>query len=745
MIYFLGNENLFEDNLEFPRITQKEILEYLQTRKEIGIDIETTRKFKKNLYNEKIHRVGLDPYFSNILMLQIGDLEKQFIIDVRYIDISFLKPILESDTILKIGHNLKFETKFLFLHKDILLNNVWDTMIAERVLYNGENISYSLESLMKRHLNYKSVKDVNLFDEEEYIMEDEEEYEPFLEGLDDNKKEERDETLYIDKSIRTQFIEWGDKPFTISQIEYGASDIVTPIQLKTIQEKGRYITQFDLYNPIEGIKFECSLIKVLAKMELRGVKVDANEWLALYKKNKEIYIQKRDILDKWVIDNYPEFTISNNLFGDSSCRIDWQSSKSVIKLAKHIGFCPKEKSNSTGKLEWTVGAKSLFKLLENSNKEKFYKLEASELTVKDDVQSFILNYLIFKKYQQLTTTFGEDWLRYVNPITKRVHTNFIQLMNTGRMSSTNPNGQQIPGGEEWRKLFIPEVNNKMIATDFANQEARVTAELTQVKQLIQLFSEGHPIFGTDMHSLTATNMFRIIKNDDKFICDAKINAKERKIAKNMLFKILFGGSEFTIAQDLGVSLEEGKLFFKAFFDGYKGLEKNFTDTKNLALQRGWFEIDPLYKKRYFFPYFNRMKELEERAWTYYPHNYRSLSKEEKDIVKADLKINSPELSLIWKEFMTLKGKLERRALNFRIQGFAATMSKIAAILIDDNNRSLKFGLLLAIHDEFVEEYDLSIAEEKSLLTVEYMRDSGRKMCKLVPMDAVTAVGDYWIH
>ncbi len=277
------------------------------------------------------------------------------------------------------------------------------------------------------------------------------------------------------------------------------------------------------------------------------------------------------------------------------------------------------------------------------------------------------------------------------------------------------------------------------------QEARITAELTKVKELVKLFKEGHSLFGKDIHSLTATNMFKIIKADESFICDKKLNKKERNIAKAMLFKILFGGSEFTVAQDLGVSLEEGKVFFKAFFDGYKGLEKNFTDTKNLALKRGWVEIDPLYKKRYFFPYFNRMKELEERAWTYYPEDYRKMSKEEKEEVKAALKINSPELSLIWKEFMTLKGKLERRALNFRIQGFAATMSKVAAILIDDNNRSLKFGLLLAVHDEFVEEYIESIAEEKSALTVECMRESGRKMCKEVPMDADTAVGDYWIH
>jgi len=205
------------------------------------------------------------------------------------------------------------------------------------------------------------------------------------------------------------------------------------------------------------------------------------------------------------------------------------------------------------------------------------------------------------------------------------------------------------------------------------------------------------------------------------------------------------GSDFTISQDLGVNLEEGTKFFRAFMDAYPGLEKNFADTKKLALQRGWIELDPFTKKRYFFPHYKEMLALHKRASAYYPENYNTYTKEEKAIFKADLKIKSPELSGIWKQYMIFKGKLERASLNYRIQSNASTMMKIAAIMIEKNNNSLEEGLLLIVHDETVETYLIEKTKDKSKFTVECMKNAGKVTCKKVPMDAVSEIGDYWIH
>lgn len=738
MIYFITDKTqiqYYDRDLNFTNLD--DCLFYLKDKKVIGLDIETSRKYKKYKYREDIYKPGLDPYFSKICMLQIGDLDNQYIIDVRFVDIAPLKSILEDKSILKVGHNLKFETKHLLLNHDIFIQNIWDTMICERVLYNGERIKYSLEALMKRHLGYSNREELSLFDmyneDEEY-----EEYESLFNFLDGKK-----EKLYVDKSIRTQFIEIGNTPFTKEQIEYGATDIITPLQLREIQLKGRMIAEDDFYLPEVGFKLENAFVPILGRIELRGVSINQDRWVELADENFNIYLEKKDRLDKWVTENHTQFTISD-LFEGTKCNIDWKSPKSVVEFALYLGICPKEKSKFTGEEEYTVGAKAMFKLLTNENKENFFAGKELEFKSADDYQAFITNFLLLKKYQQLTTTFGKEWLRYIHPITGKVYSNFIQLMNTGRMSSTSINLQQIPNGKEWRKMFIPDGGYDMIATDYSAQEVRVGAEVTNNKTLQSLFTEGHPIFGTDVHSLTATNMFKIIKADESFICDKEVNKKERNVAKAMIFKIFYGGSEFTISMDLGVSLDEATKFYKAFFQAYPGLQEDFDTTKKLVVKRGWIELDKYTKKRYFYPDFGKMKKAYEKAMSYYPEGYNYLTYEEKQIIKSRLKEEHPELSGYWKEYMILKGKLERAALNYRIQGTSATMTKLATILVDKDS-SLEEGVLLLVHDEIVQQFKQDKSEQMAEFTIECMKKAGTYFCQNVPMDAETAVGDHWIH
>jgi DNA polymerase I-like protein with 3'-5' exonuclease and polymerase domains len=160
---FIGNTLFPYEGIRSGSI--EECIEYLSNQHVIGLDIETSRKYPKGMYPEDVYKPGLDPYLSRIVMVQTGTLEKRYIIDARVIDISPLKQILENKSIVKVGHNLKFEGKF-FLHTiGARLVNVWDVMISENVLYNGARISYSLEAMMGRYLNIKPVKEVNLFNQ----------------------------------------------------------------------------------------------------------------------------------------------------------------------------------------------------------------------------------------------------------------------------------------------------------------------------------------------------------------------------------------------------------------------------------------------------------------------------------------------------------------------------------------------------------------------------------------------------
>ena len=982
MIHFIG-QSLFDSTS-----TLEDMYNYCADKEIIGLDIETTRKYPKNIYNESVYKPGLDPYMTNICMIQIGDLEEQFIIDARQYDrellIKYLKPLLENKEILKIGQNLKFEGKFFLHHYGIEIKHLWDTYIAEKILYNGIHTEFSLEALMGRYLGIKSIQSIDLFNnpivkkDKTWLSDDDR----FLLNVKTNLQ-----TNYVDKSTRLQFINIGDKPFTKKQIQYGADDITAPIKIYKEQVKGREVDGA-MWNPETGFLLENMFTQILARVELKGMPLDSKKWLNLYEKNHKEYIRRLTFLNEYIEENYTElFCNGVDLFSKRpTCAIQWSSSKQVIKFFRHLGICPKEKSKSTGRLEWTVGAKSMFKLLDNESKLKFYKNKFPESCNTDN--EIILAYLLCKKSEQLCTTFGKDFLQFVHPITGRVHSNFNQYMHTSRVSSSMPNcisldtevltkegwkngstlnkGEEIaawsPGGLQWdvpteyyygygevsryykrnfdmlltsnhrclfqsrttgkyttkaavnflkdakvlvtshlhdgqseekaliqlvvaiqadahlnkeqcydfcfmkkrkfirlisilkdlgisykeindkkrfrlvirksniknidkyltnknfnwnllsldyasRVIFFEEIrywdgnikrhsqylskdkinidivtaigvtigkrihyrtyerNDKLYPTidiihnrettgtantkikkigihpiwcvkvstgyfmarrngqcfitgncqnipgfkdfrdcftnsksfinaDFSGQESRILADISQVPALLDFYRKGHDIFGTDLHSYAATNMYRALENDPNLIITKETDREKRDNAKSFNFKINYGGSAYTIKDEIGKSLEETEELLKAYFNVFPGLEHSFNKRKRLALLRGWIQLDTYTDKRYFFPDFQRMKDLQFQAYqlTEYEPGQK-IPEEEKIRLRTET-----NWSALWKEYMILKGKLERRGLNYSIQGAAASQTKLAGILFYKNRTDKSQEIMNIVHD-----------------------------------------------
>lgn len=474
----------------FTNCTIEDCYRYCSKQKVLAIDIETSRKYPKGTYSEDVHIPGLDPYLSRICMFQIGDLNHQFVIDVRVINISILLPLLESKQIIKIIQNAQFECKHFLHNYNIRIRNIWDTMIVEKLLFNGIPQSYSLKAIAQRRLGLKE-EELTLFSnsysvDEEIIEEEEDELDIF--GF---KKE------FIDKSIRSQFVEWGFKPFTLDQIEYGARDITLPYRIYLMQLEGRKING-QTWFPFYGVELENDTTFVLAEMTYRGVPIDSEAWLQTEAENQVIYSKRIKSINKYVEENEynnPKVCYHADLFNDKpTCKIQWSSPKQVIDLYRSWGICPKEKSKQTGKDEWSVGAKALFKTLPNNLKKDFLNDVFPEII--DSRELFTLAYLLFKKSEQLITTFGKDWLKYVHPITRRGHPNFNQLMNTTRLSSSNFNVQQLPRTENFRKC-IASKNGELICDDFSSQEVYAGAVVHESKPLIKFFDEGDETYGTD--------------------------------------------------------------------------------------------------------------------------------------------------------------------------------------------------------------------------------------------------------
>lgn len=430
--------------------TLEECYEYLKDKKFIGIDIETSAKtpqiyaqFKKN----KQFRPGLDPYLTKIVMLQLGNYEKIFVIDVRDYSKEELQPIINfldyNKDITLIGQNLKFEQKHLKHKYGINFYNVVDIMIQEMCLYNGLYRSFSLAGMSKEYLGVKSVSDFSLFDleskatlDDEYLSSNEHLLTPF-EIADEEQ---------IDKGTRMEFVTIYDKPFTAKQILYGSDDILYPLLIAERQRLGRQLPSGEVYKPLTLFKLENQMVLVNADMELNGMPFKESIWRDIEREKHKEYTERLKELNSYVEHFYPKFVEEPNLFDfHRRCKVEWSSSKQVIELFRFLGVCPKEFSKQTKKEEWTVGAVSLLKLIPNELKDAYNNQQWVGFD-KDDSGSYIedhnkliLAYLLMKRSEQAVTTFGLEWLKYVHPITGRIHSNFRQILNSGRMASNNPN------------------------------------------------------------------------------------------------------------------------------------------------------------------------------------------------------------------------------------------------------------------------------------------------------------------
>ena len=614
---------------------------YLKDKEVVSLDIETTRKFG-GIYPKE----GLDPYVTNIVMLQIRDENTQFVIDYREVDISPLLDILTSPDIIVVGQNIKFEYVHILHNEGIRLCNVYDTMISEQILYNGFNIDASLKALNLRYLNVE-----------------------------------------VDKDTRLELLSIKDKPFNLRQIKYGAEDILYPLKIRKKQLIS--LAKKDL---LQCLKLEMLFLLCLGDIEYKGMHFDTSIWLNTYNENKIVYDNLKIELDEYIFKYFPKSQFVEkqlDLFStDKKCTIQWSSSKQVIEFFKFLDVCPREVSKTTNKLAYTVNGKVLAASLKTFNSNT------------NDLNKEIIGiYLKLKETEQACTTFGEKFFKHINPITNRLHSNYRQILNTGRISSSGPNLQNIPAVHGFRSAFSCPDGYKIVNADYAGQEQIILANKSADKDLLYFYIEG---LG-DMHSYIASKIFPELANVS--LADIKKYHKDkRQIAKAAGFAINYGGTGFTIAKNLGISDEEGNFVYTSYFKAFPGLKNYFKKVQKETLRKGYILIDPLTRRKNFFAKPNNNKE---------------------------------------------RGSVERAALNFPIQGEAGSITKLAAIYyrkwILDNNMTKLVGVTNLVHDEINVEVKEEYAETAAKALEEAMEEAGKRWCKIVPLKADAVVTTFWEH
>lgn len=433
--------------------------------------------------------------------------------------------------------------------------------------------------------------------------------------------------------------------------DYAAEDADLTYQLSEILAKE--LQQSKLQPLAESI--EMPLIPVLAEMEANGFRIDT---IALNEYAKE--------LNKELIE------IEEKIYTQAGLHFNISSPKQLGEiLFEHLKLDPNAKKTKTNQ----------------------YSTSEETLIALADKHSIINDILDFRSLKKLLSTYIEALPKLINPKTGKVHTSYNQAVTaTGRLSSNNPNLQNIPireeRGREIRKAFIPsDKDNVLLAADYSQIELRLMAHLSQDTNMIEAFKNNE-----DIHTSTAAKIFHV---ENLY----EVTKDQRRKAKTANFGIIYGISSFGLSQRLSISRSEAKSLIDEYFKTFPKVKEYMDQSISVAGQRGYVET-----------IMGRKRVLND--------------------------INSKNA--------TVRGFAERNAINAPIQGSAADIIKIAMIDIYNELISKKFKskMILQVHDELIFDVHKSELEEiKSL--VKYKMENAIKLS--IPTTVDVGIGENWLE
>ena len=449
----------------------------------------------------------------------------------------------------------------------------------------------------------------------------------------------------------SQLIGTGSKMISMGQVpirmaaDYAGADADMTLRLvEPIRNELRRHNLLGLYNSIE-----LPLLPVLLQMEMYGVALDAGFLVELEARLGE---QIR-ALEKEIYDSVGhQFNInSNKQLGDILF--------SELKL-------PSGKKTKTG---YSVSADVI-----------------ESLRGKHAMVDYLLEY---RQLAKLKSTYVDGLLALLDPVTGRVHTSFNQTVaSSGRLSSSNPNLQNIPVrtevGRQIRRAFIADPSYVLLTADYSQFELRILAHITHELRLIEAFNQGE-----DIHTITAASLFNIPV--------AEVTKDQRRLAKTVVYAVLYGQSAFGLAQITGMSNSEASDFIKRYHETFPNIKGYVDSTLNQARIQGY--VNTLYGRKRFFPDMHTLPFNERQA-------------------------------------------IEREAINMPIQGGNADLIKIAMIRIQHalEEKRLKARMILQVHDELVFEVAVEELEQVKRLTKALMEGVAELD---VPIKIEMKVGKNW--
>ena len=523
---------------------------------------------------------GFSPFLKKLLLLQLGNKDFQVVIDCTTVDVTLYKEYLESDRLF-IGWNLKFDVKFLFYH-GIVPTKLYDGFIAEKMRWLGYPSGMHSLSLKSAGENYLGIE--------------------------------------LDKSIRGEII-WR-KELTDEIIIYSANDVkyledIMNKQLEILLPRGQKL----------ALEVENRAILPTAYFEFCGVNLDAERWKAKMAKDQEALNKAKERLDNFVVDMYKEdksFSkfikiVEPDLFGFSkagpACNINWNSSKQVILFLESLGFKLETKDKATGGIKKSV--------------------DATVIEGQKNIHPIAEVYLNFKAAQKVTSTYGQNFLDLINPITGRLHTSFNQIgTDTHRYSSGGGedkevipgkkvplvNLQNLPADAETRACFCAEKGNKWISADYSGEESVILANIAKDTAMIDLFTNGCG----DLHSLVAKMVYPEELHDIPVEDVKKLRPDLRKKAKAPEFTFAYGGDANTLIGRDHIPEEEARQIEANYRKGFKGVAAYQAYQRKIVMQLGYINTCPEVGYRAYIYDYDKLKATQNKFNKDFWDTYRRL-------------------------------------------------------------------------------------------------------------------------
>lgn len=538
--------------------------------------------------------------------------------------------------------------------------------------------------------------------------------------------------IELDKSVRGKIMYQG---LTEEVIVYGANDVK---YLEELREK--QLEELKKKDLLRAIDIENRFVLVLAYCQHCGVKLDREKWEAKMLKDKKREDNAKKNLDKWLIENEPNSKyIFINRQGDlfegynlePQVSINWNSAKQVAPIFKKYGVEVAIEDKDKG------GTKD--------------SIDAKVLKPQKDKCSLIPLYLDYKEATKVTSTYGENFLKQINPVSGRIHTNYSQLgadttriTSGGKDKSTKTeyvNLLNLPADAETRACFVAEDGNKWISIDYSGQETYLMASIANDKAIIEELTNG----SGDIHSLTAYMSYHEIPRETPIKDIKKLYHNLRQEAKGIEFAINYGGNADTISRNKGIPIEEANKIYNAYMNGFKGLKAYQDFRRKDWFNKGYILLNPLTGHKAYIYDYEQLKEDKEWMktldWDYY-----------REMKKTDPTCYTVERV---RHFFKRKSASEKQSINYPIQATGSMCLRLSLIyffyFLRDNQLLNKVKICVTPYDEINCEAPEEIAEEIATTLYNCMIKAGAFFCRRCKLDAdISRLEDgslptYWIH